>query len=194
MFENEIAKYKSLNRLAESDGTVIFGSTEDVNIPIGELKQAFALKDNIYNRSISGLAVHDAAKIYDECIAELRPDTVFLHIGEADVRDFEYRKAAFEEGYRVLIKSIRGKNKRTRIVIVSLKNYENDADVTKLNKSLAYVADSEKCEFTDISAKRVWNAKENQEVTAFLYELGFDRPLSVKRPIYNLINILFCYE
>lgn len=117
-----------------------------------------------------------------------------LHIGEADVCDFEYRKATFEEGYRALIKSIRGKNKRTRIVIVSLKNYENDSDITKLNKSLAYIADSEKCEFTDISAKRVWDAKANQEVTAFLYELGFDRPLNVKRPIYNLINILFCYE
>lgn len=194
MFENEIAKYRSLNQLAESDGTVIFGGAEDVNIPIGELKQAFALNGNIYNRSVAGLTGSDAAKLYDECIAELCPNTVILHIGEADVCDFEYRKAAFEEGYRALIKSIRGKNKRTRIVIVSLKNYENDSDITKLNKSLAYIADSEKCEFTDISAKRVWDAKANQEVTAFLYELGFDRPLNVKRPIYNLINILFCYE
>ena len=41
MIENEIAKYKSLNQLAEADGTVIFGGNNDVNIPLGELKQAF---------------------------------------------------------------------------------------------------------------------------------------------------------
>ena len=40
MFEKKIAKYKSLNQLAEADGTVIFGTSSDVNIPLGELKQA----------------------------------------------------------------------------------------------------------------------------------------------------------
>ena len=194
MFETEIAKYKSLNQLAESDGIVIFGGAEDVSIPLGELKQAFALSDHIYNRSITGLSATDAAKVYDECVKELCPETVLLHIGEADVQGFDGNEAAFEEGYRTLIGTIRAKHKRTRIVVVPLKNYENDAVITKLNKSLAYVADSEKCEFEDISAKRVWNAKENREVTSFLYEIGFDRPLSIKRPIYNLVRILFCYE
>ena len=194
MFENEIAKYKSLNQLAESDGIVILGGAEDSNIPLGELKQAFALNDNIYNRSIAGLSATDAARVYDECVKELCPETMLLHIGEADVQGFDSNEAAFEEGCRTLIRTIRAKNKRTRIVVVSLKNYENDAAIAKLNKSLAYIADSEKCEFEDISAKRVWNTKENREVTSFLYEIGFDRPLSIKRPIYNLVRILFCYE
>lgn len=194
MFENEIAKYKSLNQLAASDGVVIFGGSEDVNIPLGELKQAFALNYNIYNRSIAGLSAYNAIRIYDECVAELCPDTIILHIGEADVQSFDGNEAAFEKSYRALIKAIKAKNKRTRIVVVPIKNYENDATVTKLNKSLAYVADSEKCEFEDISVKRVWSAKENREVTSFLYEIGFDRPLNIKRPIYNLVRILFCYE
>ena len=194
MFEAEIAKFKSLNQLAESDGIVIFGGAEDVNIPLGELKQAFALSDHIYNRSIAGFSATDAARVYDECVKELCPETMLLHIGEADVQGFDSNEAAFEEGCRTLIRTIRAKNKRTRIVVVSLKNYENDAAIAKLNKSLAYIADSEKCEFEDISAKRVWNAKENREVTSFLYEIGFDSPLSIKRPIYNLVRILFCYE
>ena len=194
MFEAEIAKYKSLNQLAESDGIVIFGGAEDVNIPLGELKQAFALSDHIYNRSIAGLSATDAARVYDECVKELCPETVLLHIGETDLQSFDGNEAAFEEGCRTLIRTIRAKNKRTRIVVVSLKNYENDAAIAKLNKSLAYIADSEKCEFEDISAKRVWNAKENREVTSFLYEIGFDRPFNIKRPIYNLVRILFCYE
>ena len=194
MFETEIAKYKSLNQLAESDGIVILGGTEDVNIPLGELKQAFALSDKIYNRSIVGLSVKDATKVYNECVADLCPETVLLHIGEADVQNFDDRQATFEEGCRTLIGAIRAKNKRTRIVVVSLKNYKNEAVIAKLNKCLAYLADSEKCEYEDISAKRIWNTKENREVTSFLYEIGFDRPLNIKRPIYNLVRILFCYE
>ena len=193
MFENEILKFKALNQLAESGGTVILGGAEDINIPLGELKQAFALNDKIYNRSIAGLSATDAATVYDEYVAELCPDTILLHIGEADVSSFDGNEAAFEEGYRNLINAIRVKNKHTRIVVVPLKNDKNEAAVAKLNKTLSYIADSEKCEFEDISAKRVWNAKETREVTSFLYEIGFDKPLNIKRPIYNLVRILFCY-
>ena len=194
MFEEKIAKYKSLNQLAEADGTVIFGGSSDTNIPLGELKQAFALSDTIYNRSFSQLSVTDAAKIYCECVAELCPDTVLLHIGDADVSDFAGNEVAFEENYRTLIGTIREKNKDCRIVIVSLKNYDNDITVAEINKLLGEIADSEKCEFEDISAKRVWNVKESSETASFLYNIGFVRPLHIKRPLYNLVRILFCYE
>ena len=194
MFEAQIAKYKSLNQLAEADGIVIIGGSSDTNIPLGELKQAFALSDTIYNRSFWELSVTDAAKIYCECVAELCPDTVLLHIGDADVSDFAGNEAAFEENYRTLIGTIREKNKGCRIVIVSLKNYDNDATVANINKLLHEIANTEKCEFEDISAKRDWNVKESSETASFIYDLGFDRPLNIKRPIYNLVRILFCYE
>jgi hypothetical protein len=194
MIENEIAKYKSLNQLAEADGTVIFGGNNDVNIPLGELKQAFALSGSIYNRSFSDLSVANAARVYGECVAELCPDTVIVHIGGADVSDFGDKETEFEENYRTLIGTIREKNKDCRIVIVSLKNYDNDITVAEINKLLCEIADSEKCEFEDISAKRSWNVKESSETTSFFYDMGFVRPLNIKRPIYNLVRILFCYE
>ena len=194
MFEDKIAKYKFLNQLAEADGTVIFGTSSDVNIPLGELKQAFALSGSIYNRSFSDLSVADAARVYGECVAELCPDTVLVHIGDADVYDFDGKEPAFEENYRTLIGTIREKNKDCRIVIVSLKNYDNDITVAEINKLLGEIADSEKCEFEDISAKREWNAKESSETASFIYDIGFVRPLNIKRPIYNLVRILFCYE
>ena len=194
MFEAQIAKYKSLNKLAEADGIVIFGGSGDTNIPLGELKQAFALSDSIYNRSFSQLSVNDAARIYSECVAELCPDTVLLHIGDADLSDFGGNETAFEANYRDLIKTIREKNKGCCIVIVSLKNYNDDTTVANINKVLAKISDTEKCEFEDISAKREWNVKESSETASFIYELGFDRPLGIKRPIYNLVRILFCYE
>ena len=194
MFEEKIAKYKFLNQLAEADGTVIFGTSSDVNIPLGELKQAFALSGSIYNRSFSDLSVADAARVYGECVADLYPDTVLVHIGDADVYDFDGKGPAFEENYRTLIGTIREKNKDCRIVIVSLKNYDNDITVAEINKLLGEIADSEKCEFEDISAKREWNAKESSETASFIYDIGFVRPLNIKRPIYNLVRILFCYE
>ena len=194
MFEEQIAKYKSLNQLAEADGTVIFGGSSDTNIPLGELKQAFVLNDSIYNRSFSKLSVADAARVYSECVAELCPDTVLLHIGDADVSDFSSNESAFEKGYRALIGTVREKNKNCRIVIVSLKNYDNDATVANINKLLSEIANSEKCEFEDISAKRSWNVKETSETASFIYDIGFVRPLNIKRPIYNLVRILFCYE
>ena len=194
MFVKEIAKYKFLNQLAEADGTVIFGGCSDVNIPLGELKQAFALSDSIYNRSFSELFVADASKVYCECVAELCPDTVLVHIGEADVSDFGGKETAFEENYRALIGTIREKNKGCRIVIVSLKNYDNDITVAEINKLLGEIADSEKCDFENVSASSAWNVKESSETTSFIYNTGFVRPLNVKRPIYNLVRILFCYE
>ena len=194
MFENKIAKYKSLNKIAEAYGTVIFGGSYDVNIPYGELKQAFSLKDSIYNRSFSGLSIADAARIYDECVAELCPDTVLLHIGDADISDFIGKESVFEENYRALIRTIKEKNKGCRIVIVSFENYDNDTTVAKINKLLGDIANSEKCEFEDISAKRAWNVYENSKTASFIFDIGFDRPLKIKRPIYNLVRILFCYE
>ena len=194
MFEKEIVKYKFLNQLAEADGTVIFGGGSDASIPLGELKQAFALSGSIYNRSFSELSAADAARVYGECVAELCPDTVIVHIGGADVSDFGGKETEFEENYRTLIETIREKNKDCRIVIVSLKNYDNDITVAEINKHLGEIADSEKCEFEDISAKRSWNVKESSETASFIYDIGFVRPLNIKRPIYNLVRILFCYE
>ena len=43
---NIINQFKSLNNLAEPGGTVIFGGTSDISIPLCELKQAYELNEN----------------------------------------------------------------------------------------------------------------------------------------------------
>ena len=194
MYEKEILKYKSLNRLAESDGIVIFGGSQDISIPLGELKQAFALNNNIYNRSFTGLAAADAAKLFRECIAELCPDTVLLHIGDTDLPTFDGSKSAFESDFRTLIGTIREKNEHCRMVIVSQKNYDNNPIVTGMNALLKHIADTEECGFEDISAKYGRNVKNKSELMSFLYDIGFDSPLNIRRPVYDLVRILFSYE
>ena len=194
MVENEIKKYQALNELADSNGTVIFGGSEDLQIPLCELKQAFELNSKLYNRSISGLSILNAPELYDTCIAPLCPEYILLHIGDADLELFQKSPSDFNQKYRELIQHIKASGANCNIAIISLKNYNEDTAIADLNKNLKYIAESEQCEYMDISTKRVWNPKQTKDVVSFVYATGFVRPLKKKRPIYDLVKILFCYE
>lgn len=194
MREAEIKSYAKLNELAEQDGIVIFGCGEDKNIPTGEISQALALEQKLYNRSFINLSVTEALNLYEKVIAPINPETVLLHIGEADLANFQENPTEFDKEYLKLIKFIKAQNENCRIAVVSLKNFESKPNFAELNRHLKHLADSEKCEYGDISAKKVWNPKASMEAAAFVYSMGFIRPLKNKRPLYDLIKILFCYE
>ena len=190
MREQEIKKHKTLNSISEQDGIVIFGSTEDIYIPLCELKQAFGIKENIYNRSFENLTISETCDIYADCVADLYPETILLHI--EDKESFKTSADKFTADYRKLISQIRKNNKKCRIGIVSAKNYDNNNDITELNKQLKNIADSEKCEFCDISQKRLWNPQQTKDVVSFVYNIGFVHPLKNKRPLNDLVRLLFC--
>ncbi|MBO5403400.1 MAG: hypothetical protein J6A85_09545 [Clostridia bacterium] len=194
MREAEIKSYEKLNELAEQGGIVIFGSGADKDIPTGEVRQAFAVESKIYNRSFENLSVTDAVSIYKKVIAPLAPETVMIHIGEADLGIFAEKPTEFDNKYLELIKVIKAQNKKCSIAVVSLKNYDSDPKIAEMNKHLKYVADSEKCEYGDISAKKVWNPKASMDAASFVYSIGFVHPLKNKRPLYDLVKMLFCYE
>lgn len=189
-----VKRYKALNELAENDGIVVFGGEEDLSIPLGELKQAFAIEPKMYNRSFAGLSVTDAAAAYDECVTPLVPEAVLVHIGDSDLKMFEESPTEFDRKYRELIAHIKLHNKKCRIAVVSLKNYDNDPEISKINTHLKYIADSEHCEYGDIASKKVWNPKSAMDAISFVYAMGFVRPIKNKRSLYDLVNILFCSE
>lgn len=185
----ETKKYYALNELAEKGGTIIFGGKEDKNIPLCELKQAFELDSKFYNRSFENLTITKAYELYKSCVAPLEPDTVLLHIGENDLDLFSENSDRFIELYRELVDKIRCYNKKCRIAIVSLKNYDGDIIKARLNEQLKYLAGSERCEFADIAEKKVWNPIATRDAVSFVYSFG----LKVQKPIYDLAKILFCY-
>lgn len=191
MFEKEYERYSVLNELAKPNGIVIMGGVSDITIPLGELKQTFELDANLYNRSVSGLSVKNASLFYDKCVKDLHPERILLHIGENDVTDFAANPSDFDHYYRKLIKDIKCENKKCDIIIVSLKNHQQNTDVTKLNQHLKYIAESERCEFVDIAVQRVWNPKQTKDIASFVFSTGFVRPLNIKRPAYDLVKILF---
>ena len=194
MREAKINNYAKLNELAEQGGIVIFGCNEDKDIPTGEIRQAFAVESKIYNRSFDNLSVTEAVSIYKKIIAPLTPETVLIHIGEADLTNFAGNPTEFDNQYLELIKSIKAQNNKCRIAVVSLKNYKSDPQIAEMNKHLKYVADSEKCEYNDISVKKVWNPKASMDAASFVYSIGFVHPLKNKRPLYDLVKMLFCYN
>lgn len=194
MRESEIKEYAKLNELAEQGGIVIFGSGKDKYIPIGELSQAFAVNQKIYNRSFEVNSIKDAASVYEQTVATLAPETVLIHIGETDMDFFSNNSVEFANKYRELIYLIKSQNKKCRIAVVSLRNFDNNPQISEINKHLKYIADSEGCEYGDISNKKVWNPKATIDTVSFVYSTGFVRPLNNKRPIHNFIKMFFCYE
>ena len=194
MKEAEIKNYTKLNELAEQGGIVLFGDSEDKDIPTCELRQAFAVESKLYNRSFESISVRDALHVYKETVDSLSPETVLLHIGKTDMDFFAESPAEFDNKYRELIGYIKSQNKNCRIAIISLRNYDYDSQIEEINKHLKYIADSEQCEYDDISAKMVWNPKASMEAASFVYSIGFVHPLKNKRPLYDLVKMLFCYN
>ncbi len=194
MNKTECEQYAKLNDLSEKGGIVIFGCGEDKAIPACELCQAFAVNDKVHNRSFGELSIQNAVNTYKESVAPLDPETLFLHIGEADIDFFEENPAEFDNLYRKLILQVKKDNRKCRIVVVSLKNDGNDSVIDGMNKHLKFIAESEQCEYGDIANKRVWNPKAMRESVSFVYTIGFDHPLHIKRPLCDLVKILFCYD
>lgn len=192
--EKQISRYTKLNELAETNGIVVFGSGEDVNIPVGEIRQAFSVEPKMYNRSFKKLSITDAGAIYKECIAPLCPETVLIHIGEDDLSMFEKNASEFDTTYRNLITLIKAQNKNCRIAVVSMKSHDDHPLVTEMNQHLKNIANSEQCEYGDIASKKVWNPKSTMDAASFVYSIGFVRPLKCKRPLYDLVKMLFYYE
>ncbi len=194
MREAEIKSYTKLNELAEQGGIVIFGCGVDKEIPTCEIRQALTVEPKVYNRSFESISVKDALSVYKETVDALSPETVLLHIGETDIDSFTKSSAEFDYKYRELIGYIKSQNNKCRIAIVSLRNYDSDPQIEKINKHLKYIADSEQCEYGDIATKKVWNPKATMDAVSFVYSIGFVHPLKNKRPLYDLVKNFFCYE
>ena len=194
MKDFEIEKYERLNQIAQSKGIVIFGCSDDTDIPLCELRQAFDIEENMYNRSFHELSIEHAIEAYDSCVAPISPETVFIHIGKYDIELLHKNPNLFDSKYLELIEHIRAENKTCRIAVVSMKNYYNDPDIAEMNRHLKFIADSEKCEYGDIATRKVWNPQATRDAASFVRNIGFVRPLKSARPIYDLIRILFCCE
>lgn len=151
VYEREAYEYRRLNEFAVRNSVVLFGSTFAKDIPVGELRQAFDLDLNIYNRSFTDVSVFDAEALLIECAESLAPSKILLQLGETDLERGYRSVPEIIAAYDSLVKNIKKRNRFTDIVIVSVCENSNDIQPSEFNSQLENMAKKNKCKFADIS-------------------------------------------
>lgn len=176
---------------SDGESVVLLGGSLDKEIPVAEIAQSFNFNFKMYNRSKYGLSLKDAKKTYLESVEPMNPEAVIIHLGKEDVEMFKNNSADFDVKYLELLSSIKQQNKDRRIALVSLEE-ESKAEV-EMNRHIKAIAESEKCEFVNMDRAKLWDTEKTKEVTAFMYELGFDSQLKVKKPLGDISKVLYSY-
>ena len=176
---------------SDGESVVLLGGSLDKEIPVAEVAQSFNFNFKMYNRSKYGLSLKDAKKTYLESVEPMNPEAVIIHLGKEDVEMFKNNSADFDVKYLELLSSIKHQNKDRRIALVSLEE-ESKVEV-EMNRHIKAIAESEKCEFVNMDRAKLWDTEKTKEVTAFMYELGFDSQLKVKKPLGDISKVLYSY-
>lgn len=95
-------KFSLLNKLVKRNGIVLWGSTSLDEPSVSELLQGFSGRQNVYNRSVSGLKIADAENCLEQCVYELFPSRVIINLGEEDIKCCD-NVASLIEQYRWLL-------------------------------------------------------------------------------------------
>ena len=177
----------------ENEAVILFGGSADKEIPVAEIAQSYDFNFPMYNRSFHGLSLKDAKKSFSEKIETMNPEAVILHIGADDLDLFKRNSAEFDIKYIDLISFIKSGNKKRRVALISNLDPVNAHLFDEMNRHIKAIADSEHCTFVDINNAKLWNPESTKELMSFMYNIGFDQPLNVKKPLGDISEILYSW-
>ena len=177
----------------ENEAVILFGGSADKEIPVAEIAQSYDFNFPMYNRSFHGLSLKDAKKSFSEKIETMNPEAVILHIGADDLDLFKKNSAEFDIKYIDLISFIKSGNKKRRVALISNLDPVNAHLFDEMNRHIKAIADSEHCTFVDINNAKLWNPESTKELMSFMYNVGFDQPLNVKKPLGDISEILYSW-
>ena len=177
----------------ENEAVILFGGSADKEIPVAEIAQSYDFNFPMYNRSFHGLSLKDAKKSFSEKIETMNPEAVILHIGADDLDLFKKNSAEFDIKYIDLISFIKSGNKKRRVALISNLDPVNAHLFDEMNRHIKAIADSEHCTFVDINNAKLWNPESTKELMSFMYNIGFDQPLNVKKPLGDISEILYSW-
>ena len=140
--------YREMNVMATSDGTVFFGTEQFARLPFGELVQSFRMKERVYNRSIGGANIQEAAELLPECVLNLKPKKVFLNLGENDLKSPEFDLEAFIAQYEWILYTIHHAT-QAEVYVVSILSKDERADMVNLR--LKKLAEGSGADFVDVT-------------------------------------------
>lgn len=177
----------------KSDSVILFGGSKDKEIPVAEIAQDYEFNFKMMNRSVSGLSLKDAKKAFLENVEAINPEAVIIHVGEEDLDMFNRNNASFDVQYLELISTVKAQNPSRRIALISNVSADKTEDFSDMNRHIKAIADSEKCTFVNIDNAKLWNPENTKQLMAFMYDIGFDQPLHVKKPLGDIAEILYSY-
>ena len=185
-------KVMAVNNKA-SDSVVLFGSNADKEIPVAEIAESYDFNFKMYNRSSYNLSLKDAKKVFADKVEPLNPEAVIIHIGAEDYDLFKKSSAEFDIKYIDLIASVKAADKSRRVALVSNLDAAGRLSFDEMNRHIKAIAESEQCVFVDINDARLWKHDEAKELMSFMYDVGFDQPLNVKKPLGDISEIMYSY-
>lgn len=190
-FRNHSLDKEKTNMITNNNSVILFGGTNDKDIPVSEIAVDYDFNFKFYNKSSYGLSIKDAKTVYLEQIQKLAPESIIIHLGNEDLNFFKQNSAAFDVHYLELISCIQSDCKK-RIALVS--NYNNDSSIfEEMNRHIKAIAESEKCVYVNLDDVKTWKPETTKELMAFMYNVGFDQPLKVKKPLSDICEIIFSY-
>ena len=113
------ARYRHLNKHARKKGIVLAGSSLCELFPIDELLQSFSLDYLVYNRGIGGTTIQEYASFHEDCIFELEPSKLFLHIGSNDLDAEDYTVESHREKLSAFIISVKERMPDIRLYLLA---------------------------------------------------------------------------
>ncbi len=160
-----ITAYRTWNRVAETAGIVLFGSTSAARLPLNELIQDYSVDCTVYNRSVEGLQITDAEAYIQPCIVPLMPKTILLHFGEEELKEGKHSVDEIIESYQWLLYQLHTAVPESRLILISVNRQFPNADA--YNHALRALAREYGCQYAEAP-----NGKVDME-----YELRFFQTL-----------------
>ncbi len=167
----------------------LMGGTYAKDIPVKDLAKEFNFDFDLYNRSTFALSLKNAKEYFEKYVSGLNSDGIILQLGKEDREIFKANPSQFDTMYLDLISVIKAHNKNCRLALVSVNNSRNEKVVNDMNNHIKAIAQSEQAVFLNLENAKLWNPKSVQSSLDFAYGMG----LNVKKPIYDVAEILYSY-
>lgn len=143
---DQMEMFRIYNDIALKGEIVIYGTTYMAEFPFYELSQKYLLKNAIYNRSMKGLTLEEAEEGLCDCVLELKPEKLFLSLGEHDTEN-----PLAVSIYRRILQKIKDKLPLTAIYVMPV--FGDSPDCARLNSALQCLCKEQSVTFFPVSCK-----------------------------------------
>lgn len=146
--QKKAAMFHAVNDISMHGEIAVFGSTFMANFPFYELSKKYLMENAVYNRSVEDLTLLEAEEILDDCILELKPEKIFLALGETDLDNPSAMSV-----YSRILRKIQSKLPAAKIYVLPVQKdtfSKNEESRVAFNKNLRALSERLHVTFLDL--------------------------------------------